>query len=402
MGVKRILLLAGEDSGVLYAKRLRTALEREHARRGGTEPLEFRGYGDSGFRTADLAVMGILPVLMNLFYFLRVARTMKRVIRTWRPDVVVTVDYPGMNLKLAAYAKALGIPAVHLVCPQVWAWHRGRIPKIASALSKLLCFFPFEPALFAGVSDASFTARFIGHPLVDLCAEEVQRTKREGVRIEGWRLPAGHRMVALLPGSRRGEIERILPRQLAAVRLLNARVRDVDYVIPAANPRARRQIEAALARAELPNVAVVDGQARDVLRQADAASVASGTATLEAALARVPTVLVYATTPTFAFFLRYFVTGVRFAGLANIISERCAYGGKDPPKRRPGEGPGKGGPMPELLQEGFTAEALAALLGGWLTDGTARAEAVAKLDAAMALIHSDGDALGNAAREILG
>ena len=398
---KRILLLAGEESGCFYAARLKEALVREQARRGETGDFEFRGYGDYGFKTVDLAVMGLGPILMRLFYFMRVARTMKRAIREWRPDIVVTIDYPGMNLKLAAYAKARGIPTVHLVCPQVWAWHRNRVPKIAAALTKLLCFFPFEPAIFAGEAGKGFEAKFIGHPLVDICADEVARLTTEGLRIEGIQLAKDCRLVALLPGSRKGEIERILPRQLAAARLLNARVPNLAFVIPAASPRARRQIEAELARTPLANVTVVSGQARAILRAAEVAAVASGTATLEAALAHVPTVLVYATTPFFAFLLRYFVTGVRFAGMANIIAERCAYGGKDPPKRRPGEGPGKGGPMPELLQEDFTAEALADQLNAWLTDSAARTAAVERLDAAMALIQSDGDAIGNAAREIL-
>jgi lipid-A-disaccharide synthase len=398
--VKRILLLAGEQSGIFYAGRLKEALAREQSARGG-EPIEFRGYSDYGFKTVDLAVMGVLPVLRKLFYFLGVARTMKKAIREWRPDVVVTIDYPGMNLKLAAYAKALGIPAVHIVCPQVWAWHRGRVPKIAAALNKLLCFFPFEPAIFAAENGKGFEAKFIGHPLVDICAEESARLKMQGPSIEGLDVPSGRRIVALLPGSRHGEIERILPRQLAAAKLLNGRTSDLHFVIPAANARARRQIEAELARDPVDNLTVIDGQARDLLRASCVAAVASGTATLESALARVPTALVYATTPTFAWFLRYFVTGVRFAGLVNIIAERCAFGGKDPPKRRPGEGPGKGGPMPELLQEEFTPEALAGILGAWLTDDAARSGAIDKIDGAMALIRSDGDAIGNAAREIL-
>jgi len=398
---KRILLLAGEESGCFYAARLKEALVREQARRGEVGDFEFRGYGDYGFKTVDLAVMGLGPILMRLFFFLGVARTMKRAIREWRPDIVVTIDYPGMNLKLAAYAKARGIPTVHLVCPQVWAWKRSRVPKIAAALTKLLCFFPFEPAIFAGEVGKGFAAKFIGHPLVDICADEVARLKTEGLRIEGIQLAKDCRLVALLPGSRKGEIERILPRQLAAARLLNTRIPNLAFVIPAASPRARRQIETELARTPLANATVVNGQARAILRAAEVAAVASGTATLEAALAHVPTVLVYATTPFFAFLLRYFVTGVRFAGMANIIAERCAYGGKDPPKRRPGEGPGKGGPMPELLQEDFTAEALAEQLNAWLTDAAARTAAVEKLDAAMALIKSDGDAIGNAAREIL-
>jgi len=389
----RVLLLAGEQSGLFYAERIMREIRRAVPQ----EDVEFRGYGDYGFKTVDLAVMGLGPVLRKIFYFMRVARTMKRAIREWRPDVVATVDYPGMNLKLAAYAKDLGIPAVHVVCPQVWAWHRGRVPKIAAALTKLLCFLPFEPAIFPPTP--GFKAMFIGHPLVDVFAEERGRSACEAVQAA--RSAGAGKVVALLPGSRRGEIERILPRLLAAAEILNGRIPHLAFVIPAASERARRQIDAVLAATPISNVTCVDGGARDVLRASDAAAVASGTATLESALARVPTALVYATTPFFAWLLRYFVTGVRFAGLANIIAERCTYGGKDPPKRRPGEGPGKGGPMPELLQEDFTPEALAGLLEPWLSDQSARAAAVARLDEAMALLHSDGDALGIAAREII-
>ena len=157
----KALLLAGEESGVLYAERLAEILRDAGA--------EVRGYGDYGFQTADLAVFGIWEVLRRIFYFLGVARTMKRAIREWRPDVVVTIDYPGMNLKLAAYAKGQGIPAVHIVCPQVWAWHRGRVPKVAAALTELLCFFPFEPEIFKGTD---LNAKFIGHPLVSMVKDE--------------------------------------------------------------------------------------------------------------------------------------------------------------------------------------------------------------------------------------
>ena len=152
----RILLLAGEESGVMYAERIAEALREK------MPAVEIRGYGDYGFRTGDLAVMGLGQVLRRIFYFLGVKRTMERAIDEWRPDVVCTVDYPGLNLKLAAYAKKRGIRTVHVVCPQVWAWKKGRIPKIEAALDKLCCFFPFEPALFK----PGF-AEFVGHPLVD-------------------------------------------------------------------------------------------------------------------------------------------------------------------------------------------------------------------------------------------
>ena len=135
----KLLVLAGEESGVHYAERISAAV------RARCPDVEIRGYSDYGFKTADLAVFGIWAVLRRIFFFLRVKRTMVRAIDEWKPDVVCTIDYPGMNLKLAAYAKSKGIKAVHVVCPQVWAWHQGRIPRIERSLDKICCFFPFEP-----------------------------------------------------------------------------------------------------------------------------------------------------------------------------------------------------------------------------------------------------------------
>lgn len=376
----KVLLLAGEESGVLYAERLRRALPG----------CEFRTYQDR-YKTSDLAVMGFWAVIKRLFFFLGVQRTMKRVIREWRPDVVVTIDYPGLNLKLAAYAKARGIPAVHIVCPQVWAWHQGRIPKVAAAVNCLLCFFPFEPALFKDYESKDFLALFIGHPMVDVFAEEEvagaeARQPDAGAEArhpDSINKPCRNQLLALLPGSRVGEIQRNLPRLLDAVRLLNRP--DLRVVIPAANDRAEAEIRATITVRNDPVAPeVVKGGARDLLRRADCAAVASGTATLEAALAHCPTVLVYAVSALFAWFARRVITGVRHIGLANVIAEKS---GVEPP-------------MPELLQEAFTPEAVAAQLAAWLDDAEARACASRALDAVMARLHSDGDALGLAAREI--
>ena len=386
----KILLLAGEESGVIYAERLKESLKALAG-----QEIEFAGYDTEGFRTGDLAVMGFWPVLKRLPYFLRVARTMKGVIERWRPDVVVTIDYPGLNLKLAAFAKARGIPAVHIVCPQVWAWHQGRIPKVAAAVNRLLCFFPFEPALFKDFEGKDFHAAFIGHPMVDIFEEEKEQkvgvadlTARECEATADCRhksddsLIRGHE-IAILPGSRVGEIQRHLPRLLDAVRLLNRP--DIRVVIPAANDRAEAEIRATITVRNDPFVPeVVKGGARDLLRRADCAAVASGTATLEAALARCPTVLVYAVSALLAWFARRVIKGVKHIGLANVIAEKS---GVEPP-------------MPELLQEAFTPEAVAAQLSAWLTDAEARARASRALDAVMARLHSDGDALGLAAREI--
>ena len=379
MKIRKFLVLAGEESGLIYAERLKDALQDAQP----DAVMEFRGYQSEGFKTADLAVMGFWPVLKRLFFFLGVARTMKRLIREWQPEAVVTVDYPGLNLKLAAYAKARGIHAVHVVCPQVWAWHQGRIPKVAAAITKLLCFFPFEPPLFKGTG---LDAKFIGHPLVDVFAGEgrapARPTEREG------RAPA-RPQIAILPGSRIGEIQRILPRLLAALRLLDGKVQGgFEVIIPAANDKAYAEIKRQVGDNPPPtscHIEIIRGRARDVLRQADCAAVASGTATLEAALARCPTVLVYAVSPLLAWFARRVIKGVRHIGLANVIAEKTGT----PP------------PMPELLQEAFTPEAVADRLSAWLADAGDREKAIVALDAAMDHLKSDGDAIGNAAREVL-
>ena len=367
----KILLLAGEESGVLYAERL-AGLLRSHG-------AEIRGYGDYGFRTADLAVMGFWPVLRKLFYFLGVARTMKRSIREWKPDVVVTVDYPGLNLKLAAYAKGIGIPSVHMVCPQVWAWHQGRIPKVAAALTKLLCFFPFEPKLFEGTG---LDARFIGHPLVKVVEREMVETNVLGT-CEG-----DGKTLALLPGSRMGEIQRILPRLLEALKLVVGKGCDLKFrvCIPAANDAAEREIRRIVETFKgLPSVEIQKGKARELLRIADCAAVASGTATLEAALVRCPTVLVYAVGPVLAWFARRVIKGVRHVGLANVVAEKCGF---EPP-------------MPELLQEDFTPDAVANQLDAWLSDSAVRSAAAKKLDDAMGYLQAEGEPLAIAADEIM-
>ena len=354
----KILLLAGEESGVLYAKKIAEAV------RGRSAAVEIRGYGDYGFETSELAVIGFFAVLRKLRFFLRVKRTMERAIDEWRPDVVCTVDYPGMNLKLAAYAKARGIRAVHVVCPQVWAWKKGRIPKIEAALDRLCCFFPFEPALFK----PGF-AEFVGHPLVDEMAREPG--------CEGRKTRDGRRVLALLPGSRLGEIEKILPTALEVIERLQGEISGLTVVIPAANDRAYRAISSCVSRLKSSSLRVTRGGARAALRDADAAIVASGTATLEAALIGCPTVLVYKVNWLFAAIMRRLIKGVRHLGLANIIAEKA----------------GVACPMPELLQENFKPGNILQYVLPWLKDAAANAAARQSLAETMKILKSDGGAI---------
>ena len=348
----KILLLAGEESGVLYANRLKALMPTD----------EVRGYEDYGFKVADLAVMGFVAVLKKIFYFLRVKRTMQRAIDEWRPDAVLTIDYPGMNLKLAAYAKSKGIRTVHVVCPQVWAWKKGRIPKIEASLDKLCCFFPFEPKYFK----PGF-AEFIGHPLAEGFAARDPKSYEKG-------------LVALLPGSRLGEIERNLPAMLEAL----AKLPGARAIIPAANERAERAIRQILSHPNTPHSSPLPrsvqlGGARELLLRAECAVVASGTATLEAGLARCPTVLVYKVDAFLAWFARKMIKEIRHIGLVNIIWEKAGEPGSEP--------------MPELLQEAFTADAVANLLTRWREDPVARAEAICRLDETVRLLDGKGNSL---------
>jgi lipid-A-disaccharide synthase len=346
----KVLLLSGEESGNIYADMIRDRLAGH----------EIRGYADYGFSTAELAVMGFWPVLKRLPFFLKVASVMKRVIDEWRPDVVLSVDYPGLNLKLAAYAKQKGIGAVHVVCPQVWAWKRGRVPKIERSLDCLCCFFPFEARYFT----PGF-ARFVGHPLAERFS--ISKTTPD------------ERMLAILPGSRIGEIEKILPVQLEAFRLLGNDIEGLKAVIPAANTKARQAIEKIIARFPRDmKLEVCDGAAREVLGRSLCATVASGTATLEAALANCPTVLVYKVGRFLAWFAKMVIKDIRHVGLANVVAEKA----------------GAECPMPELLQENFTAAALVETLRPWFNDEESRKLAKEKLADTMKLLQSDGDSIG--------
>lgn len=361
----KILLLAGEESGLIYARGIRSRLIGH----------EVRGYQDYGFATADLAVMGFAAVIRRLPFFIGVKRRMERAIDEWKPDVVCTVDYPGLNLKLAAYAKSRGIRAVHVVCPQVWAWKQGRIPRIEAALDRLCCFFPFEPKLFT----PGF-ATFVGHPLVDDFAAEAAAHPVE-------RRPSGEKLVALLPGSRRGEIERILPTLLEAVPLV---VGGARFAIPAANEKAYDLIRSIVGDAGCAAAVEIRlGGARQLLRSADCAAVASGTATLEAALAACPTVLVYRVSAALAAFARRVIRGTKYVGLANVIWDRCVrrIDAADVPDADAEP------PMPELLQEAFTAGAVAERLNRWLTDSDARIAAVRRLQTTVAVLKAQDDPL---------
>ncbi len=325
----RVLMAAGEVSGDMYGGALIRALRARFPGRA----IEVRGMGGDAMRaegadllyhTDALGAMGIVEVLGRLRFFRKALDDMTALAREWRPDLLVTLDYYSFNIALAERVKALGVRTAHYISPKVWVWRRGRIRRVARAYDLLLCIFPFEPALYAPVG---LRAVYVGHPLV----EQAAATRAEPPPELPWHGAA--RRVALLPGSRAGEIRTLLPVFLEAARQVEAEIGDCAFVLPAPTPKMRAEAERILARHPGPKtLTVVDGQARHVLAQARAAMIASGTATLEACLMDCPAVLAYRVSLATELLARLITLRAhfRFAGLVNIVAGRLA--------------------MPELLQ----------------------------------------------------
>lgn len=347
----KILMVAGEVSGDMYGGALIRALRAQFPDR----QLEIRGMGGDAMRaegadllyhTDALGAMGIIEVLAKLRFFKKVLADMTALAESWRPDLLITLDYYSFNITLAERVRPFVGHAVHYISPKVWVWRRGRIARMAKAFDLLLCIFPFEPTIYEPVG---LRAEYVGHPLV----EQAAQTRSEPTPLLPW---YGSSRIAMLPGSRIGEIRAILPTFLKAARRLESTKRgDCSFVLPVPTPKLRKEVEKILRGSACPrHLAVVDGQARHVLLQAQAAMIASGTATLEACLMDCPAVLAYRVSLPTEIIARLVTRHAlwRFAGLVNIIAGRLV--------------------MPELLQRDFSAFNTAQHVLAYLRNTSAR------------------------------
>jgi lipid-A-disaccharide synthase len=311
--MKSILVVAGEDSGDMHAADVIRALKEKRP------DLTFWGIGGDRLRaegvellhdTREMDVLGIVEVLKRYPFFKRTFAEILAEADKRKPVAVLLVDYPGFNLRLAGELKKRGIKVLYYVCPQVWAWNRGRIPKMAKMIDRLMVIFPFEVDVFKGVD---IKVDFVGHPMVD----ELREFRTKEPEPLPWN---GKKKIALLPGSRKQEIVYILPPLLEAAQLLEQSRPDVSFLIPVPERRVAL-VESILQKTgKAPrNISILAGRAREVLKQADAAFVASGTATLEAALLRCPTVLVYRGSFINYLFARALIR-IPWLGIANIVS----------------------------------------------------------------------------------
>jgi len=328
----RILISCGEPSGDLYAAALAAALTR-------LDPsVEVTGFGGPRLEAAGaeligrfdgLSVTGLAEVVGTVPRLHAMLRRLRRALREQRPDVVVAIDFFGFNSRLIAEAKALKIPVVYYVSPQVWAWRPGRLHTLRRLVDLALVIFPFEEAIYR---DAHIPVRFVGHPLVDLA----RTTRSRDVFLHEARLRPGAPVVALLPGSRPGEVSRIAPRLAAALPGIRHVVPDVQFVIAAA-PGLPDELFAPLLKAVSPRPVLVRDQTDDVLDAATVVITASGTATVQAALHLKPMVVVYRVSPLSYRLGRHMLKVDTFA-MVNLVAGRII--------------------VPELIQDAFEHEAV--------------------------------------------
>ncbi len=294
-------LVAGEASGDnLGGPLVRALAERAPgARFFGVAGPRMTEAGCEPWYPADaLAVMGLVEIVKHLPRLLRLRRELMQRLAEARPDVYVGIDSPEFNLRVAAALKGRGVPTVQYVSPQVWAWRQGRVRTIGQAVDLVLCVLPFETAFYEA---HAVRAVFVGHPLADRIpfeSDPAQARAALGVEAHG-------PVLAVLPGSRRGEVARLGAPFAATLAWLRARRPDMQFIAPMANAAARQAFERSLVDAA-PGVDVrlVDGRAQEAIAASDAVLVASGTATLETALVKRPMVVAYRVAPLTSWLLR--------------------------------------------------------------------------------------------------
>ena len=345
----RIALMAGEASGDLLGAHLLAALKERIPR------LEAFGIGGPQMQSAGLqswypmewfAVRGYVEVIRSLPKLLRVRREFKRRLLADPPDLFIGIDAPDFNIDLELALRAAGITTVQYVSPSIWGWRGERIHKIKRAVSKILALFPFEPAIYerAGVPVA-----YVGHPLADDFPEHPDRlAAREQMRISPKQI-----VVALLPGSRQSEVREMGELFIATARLVAEQIPNAHFLVPLVSRETRNIFEEAiyLQQAEALPITILFGHAHMAMTAADAILVASGTATLEAALLKRPMVISYKMPRLSAWIMRR-KAHLPYAGLPNILAGEFV--------------------VPELLQEDATAENLAQALCNQLQDKEVR------------------------------
>jgi lipid-A-disaccharide synthase len=373
----RVGLVAGEASGDTLGADLIHSLRRRapDTQFFGVAGPKMQAAGCESWEPAEsLAVMGLFDVLRDLPRLVRLLARIKRMFLTARPDVFIGIDAPDTNLRLARTLHAAGIPTVQYVSPQVWAWRQGRARKIRESVDLVLCLLPFEKRFY---DEHGIRAEFVGHPLADAIPQQIDREAAR--RTLGLDLKSS--IVALLPGSRRGEVARLGADFAATARWLAAQRPDLKFIAPMASAATRRIFSDVLMRdAPALDVFLIDGQATTALSAANVVLVASGTASLEAALCKRPMVVVYRLGALTGWVLtRLNLVKSKFFAQPNLLADRRVVG--------------------EYFQDQIIPESIGAELLMWLDDTERRGA----LEREFSRIHADlrRDAGPRAAQAVL-
>lgn len=361
-----VAMVAGEASGDFLGAHLIAAL-RERAPRlrfvgiGGPK-MEGQGF-ESWFPMEKLAVRGYVEVLRHFLEILAIRRKLQRRLIDAKPRLFIGIDAPDFNLSLERKLKRSGIPAVHYVSPSLWGWRGGRMASIAASVDKMLVLFPFEEPLYR---DAGVPVAYVGHPLADLTSDDSGTAAAR----EQLKLPATSKVIALLPGSRQSELRYMAGCFVQTAKLIATRQPAVHFLVPLISRETRAIFEEAVYAAgasDLP-LTVLFGHAREALAACDVALVASGTATLEAALARKPMVITYKMAEMTARLMAKMAT-VPYAGLPNIIAGEFI--------------------VPEILQRDATPENLAQAVLNSLNDPVVGRRLPERLDRIRLILRKD-------------
>ena len=339
---RTVLIVAGEASGDLHGARLVREMKA-------IDPsLSFCGVGGRNLeaegvrlvaRSSEMAVVGLTEVFSKLRFIAGVYFRLRGMLRAGKPDLVILIDYPDFNLRLASEAKHAGVPVFYYISPQVWAWRRNRIHRIRQVVDRMAVILPFEKEVYA---EMGVDVDFVGHPLLDA----VNRSRSRTEALAAFGLRDARPIVALLPGSREKEVTSLLPEMAGAAGILVRDFPGTQFVLPLAETVDPALVQDIL-RGHAAPVTVLPGQMYDAVGISDAAMVASGTATLETALLGTPMVIAYRISPLTAAVGRR-VIRVKHIGLVNLIAGKTL--------------------VPELVQDDANAARLAAEVKAILAD----------------------------------
>jgi lipid-A-disaccharide synthase len=366
----KLYVIAGESSGDAHAAVLMHELQslRPDIQFYGAGGPRMREIGGSQiFEWAHEAVVGLWDVLLKYPYFRAQFNRMFREISRLLPDAVIFVDYPGFNLRLADYLHRKGYPGkkIYYISPQVWAWNRGRIPKMAKYLDLMMCIFPFEKPLYEA---SGLRTEFVGHPMI---------AELEAKRISVQRDP---HLIGLLPGSREREVRRILPIMLEAARILLERDPSILFEISAASEKLREIIEEIARRSGFPGIPIKVRHANELMQRASVGMIASGTATMEASFFRFPFVLLYKVS-WFTFVPGRLLVKINYLGMPNILAAK-------PPI------------IPEFVQHHAVPERIAESVWSLYSDEATRTTMIKSMDEIILQL-AEGEAGHRAAEAVL-